>query len=121
MKKLPVFLAFFLAISFSVSAQDKQTDKKETVKVYGNCEMCQSRIEKAAKGAGASSAKWDVDSKVLTVSFNPAKGSLAKIEKSVAGSGYDTEHETSTKEAYDKLPECCQYDRKATTTEVKSN
>lgn len=121
MKKLTACLAFSLAIFFSVNAQ---ADKKETVKVSGNCEMCQSRIEKAAKAAGAASAKWNVESKVLSISYNPLKVSLSKIEKSVAAVGYDTEHEKSSADAYFNLPECCQYDREATTNgsgEIKTN
>jgi len=117
MKTVATFLAFILALSFSANAQIKQTEKKETVKVWGNCEMCQARIEKAAKSAGANSAKWNVESKILSVSYNPSKATLSKIEKAVASSGYDTEHEKSSDESYTELPECCQYDRKTTNSD----
>ena len=111
MNTLKSFLAILLiTVSSSLFAQNKQTT--DTVKVWGNCDMCQGKIEKAAKAAGASSAKWDVDSKILSVSYNPGKVSMEKIEKAVAAVGYDTEHQTATDKAYNKLSGCCQYDRK---------
>ena len=114
MKTFNIFIAFIMAIvSVSANAQSTQSIKKETVKVLGNCDMCRSRIEKAAKAAGASSATWDVDTKILLVSYNPAKATLDKIEKAVSTAGYDTEHTKASDAGYSKLPQCCQYERKA--------
>lgn len=110
MKIVSVLVAFF---ALFCTANANAQAKKDKVKVYGNCEMCQSKIEKAAKAAGATTATWDVDSKVLAVNYSEKKTSLSKIEKAVAEAGYDTEHEVSTTEAYNKLPGCCQYDRKS--------
>lgn len=106
-----IFALLFCVASFSLNAQSK-TNVTDSVKVWGNCEMCQTKIEKAAKAAGAASASWDVDSKMLTVSYKADKSSLPKIEKAVAAVGYDTDRETATDKAYNKLPECCHYDRK---------
>lgn len=99
-------------LSISADAQANVV-KKESVKVWGNCETCQKHIEKAAKEAGAASAKWSAETQILAVTYNPSKASLDKIEKSVAAAGYDTDHETAKDEAYNKLHTCCQYDRKA--------
>lgn len=100
-----------LFISASLFAQTK-----ETVKVWGNCEMCQKKIETAAKSAGASDASWNAETKVLTVSYKEKKTSLSKIEEAIAGVGYDTQNFTASDEVYNKLPGCCQYDRKAAGT-----
>jgi len=99
-----------LFISSSLFAQTK-----ETVKVWGNCEMCQKKIEGAAKDAGASSASWNSETKMLTVSYKEKKTSLSKIEEAIAGVGYDTQNFTASDEVYNKLPGCCQYDRKGAT------
>jgi Skp family chaperone for outer membrane proteins len=107
MKKFLLSSLVLLAIVFSVQAQNPTT-----IKVAGNCGMCKKHIEKAAKDAGATTATWDKVSKLLTVSFDPAKTSNDKIETSVAAAGYDTEHKQASEEAYKKLDECCQYDRK---------
>ena len=121
MKTIHLLFALIMGISsISLSAQNKQTVTNETVKVWGNCEMCKARIEKAAKAAGATSAKWNVDTKILSVSYNPTQVTMSKIEKSIANTGYDTNNELAGEEAYKKLPECCQYDRKPV-EEAKKN
>jgi hypothetical protein len=103
----------FLTICFSVLSVfvlNAQTTQK--IKVDGNCGMCKGHIEKAAKEAGAAKAEWDKVAKVLSVTFDAAKTSTDKIETAVAAAGYDTENKVATEEAYKKLEECCQYDRK---------
>ena len=112
MRTLKSFLLSFLFIGIAnfVSAQ-KQT---ETIKVSGECGMCKSKIEKAAKSAGASFAEWNVDKKVLTVKYNSSSTNTAKIEQAVANAGYDTQNIKATEEAYNKLHGCCKYDRAGT-------
>jgi copper chaperone CopZ len=107
MKKLIVLSVFMMAILFSANAQ---TSTK--LKVAGNCGMCKSSIEKAAKSAGAKTASWDMDAKLLTLIFD-GKTNLDKIETAIAAVGYDTEHKTATKASYDALHECCKYEREA--------
>ena len=88
-----------------------QKEKIETIPVSGNCGMCKSKIEKAAKGAGAAEAKWNVDAKTLTVKYNSFTTNAAKIQQAVASVGYDTRDVKTTGQAYDKLHGCCKYDR----------
>ena len=116
----PAF-AFFLLVSFSATSQTNGMVKKEvqsmateqtaTFKVLGNCGMCQKTIQKAAKMEGAIKADWDMDTHILTVTFNPAKTSLDAIQKAVALAGYDNAAYKAPDEAYQKLHGCCQYDR----------
>ena len=107
-------IAFVLISIFSI-AQAKPVVKSETIKVWGNCGMCKSHIEKAAKDAGATTATWNKDKKILTVKYDVSKTDNQKIQKSVADAGYDTKDFTGSDEAYKNLEECCQYDRKAAT------
>ena len=108
MKKILLLSTLLLTLSGIAIAQTPTT-----LKVSGNCGMCKKNIEKAAKNAGATSASWDKVSKVLTFSFDATKTSTDKIETSIAAAGYDTEHKEANAEAYKKLEECCQYERKA--------
>lgn len=86
--------------------------KTETVKVYGNCGMCQARIEKAAKSVeGVTKADWDKEKKELTVTYDPSVTNLEDIEREIAAVGHDTDSFKSTDETYDNLPSCCHYDR----------
>jgi mercuric ion binding protein len=108
-----IFPAIIMTIiSVSATGQNKQHLAQQTIKVWGNCQMCKARIEKAAKGAGAASAVWNVDSKILSVSYAPGNTSFQKIEKSLSAAGHDTTKENASDEAYNELPECCQYERK---------
>ena len=87
-----------------------QKTKTETFQVSGNCGMCEAKIEKAAKAAGATYADWNKDTKVITVKYNSTSSNLAKIQKSIADAGYDNVGVKTTTEAYDKLHDCCKYD-----------
>ncbi|MFC0772869.1 heavy-metal-associated domain-containing protein [Terrimonas alba] len=110
MKTLKIFS--FVALLMVSTASFAQS-KTETIPVSGNCGMCKSKIEKAAKTAGAADAKWDVDAKTLTVKYNSSTTNAAKIQTAVAAVGYDTRDVKATNEAYNKLHGCCQYDRTA--------
>lgn len=104
------------AILFSTASTQTavaQSTKTETIKVWGNCGMCQTKIEKAAKTAGAKSASWDTDSKELKVTYAVKKTSSEKIQEAIANVGYDTQDFTAKQSAYDNLHGCCKYDRKA--------
>lgn len=111
MKILSLFAAILFSI-FSINTSTAQTTKTETIKVWGNCGMCKTTIEKAAKKAGAKTANWNEDSKELKVSFSAKKTSSAKIQEAIAKSGYDTQDFTAVNSAYDNLHGCCKYDRK---------
>lgn len=101
------FLAFFFFCSASLFAKEKT----DNVKVLGNCESCKSRIEKAAKAAGATKADWNDETQILSVTYDDAGTSLLSIEKGIAAVGHDTRDVKATNVAYDKLHSCCQYDR----------
>ncbi|HMU48025.1 MAG TPA: heavy-metal-associated domain-containing protein [Chitinophagaceae bacterium] len=108
--KLLSLLAAGLFISQVTIAQKTVT---ETFPVSGNCGMCKSKIEKAAKEAGADEANWDKTKKEITVKYSTASTNTAKIQQKIAESGYDNAGFASTLEAYNKLPGCCKYERAA--------
>lgn len=116
MKALKIFslAALSLALTTVATAQTKT----ETFKVSGNCGMCKTKIEKAAKDAGAKSATWDTDKKELTVSYKSSSTNAAKIQEKIAEVGYDNVGFKATTEAYNKLHGCCKYER--STSETKA-
>jgi copper chaperone CopZ len=90
-------------------------NKVEKVKVYGNCDQCKLRIEKAAKAIdGVASANWDQKTKMMDLAFDDSKTNVDKVEMAIANVGHDTEKHKATDKAYSKLPGCCQYDRAKT-------
>ena len=117
MKTLKIFSIVLLCCSFATVSFAQKT-KTDTFQVLGNCGMCETKIEKAAKSAGATYAEWNKDTKVITVKYNSSSSDLAKIQKSIAEAGYDNAGVKSTTEAYDKLHACCKYDRTATSEKM---
>lgn len=118
MKALKLF-SFLAAGLLFTSASFAQKETQETFPVSGECGMCKSKIEKAAKQAGATYAAWDVDKKEITVKYNSAESNTAKIKQAIATSGYDSPGFTATDEAYDKLHQCCKYERVSAKSESK--
>ena len=113
MKTFKLFSIAILSLALTTAAS-AQT-KTETFKVSGNCGMCKTNIEKAAKAAGATSATWNEETKDLTVKYSSKTTNAAKIQQKIAGAGYDNAGFKSTTEAYKKLHGCCQYDREEAT------
>lgn len=103
--------AFLFFISTALFAQTKN----DTIKVNGECGMCKKKIEKAAKASGAASASWSPETKILLVSYNAKNTTSDKIQKAIAGVGYDTEKYKASDDAYNALDECCKYERKVVT------
>jgi copper chaperone CopZ len=87
------------------------SNKTETFKVWGNCDMCKARIEKAAKIDGVNMADWNKETKVLTLVYNPPVVKSDAILSKIATVGHDTEKFKASDEAYNRLPGCCKYNR----------
>jgi copper chaperone CopZ len=108
-------IAVLLIIIVGVSAQGqekKNKNAKYTTEVNGNCEQCQKRIQKAALSVpGVKSASWNIETHQLSVIINEEKCTLLDVKKAIAKVGHDTDEVKSTKEVYDNLHSCCQYER----------
>ena len=111
MKKILILL---LALPLGMVAQGKQKkNTKAQFTVYGNCEMCEKRIEKAALSVkGVKLADWDIPSNQISLIYNPNKVDLKTIHSSIAAEGYETSEAKAREEDYYELPKCCQYERK---------
>jgi copper chaperone CopZ len=106
-----IAMAILLTGFGNLHAQNENT-KTEQFKVYGNCGMCEKRIEKAAKSVdGVSAADWDQKTKMLEVKYDTSKTDLDKIEQAVADVGHDTDSKKADNKTYNALPGCCKYDR----------
>jgi hypothetical protein len=75
------FLAIAIAAMLMVTNSFAQTTKTETIKVSGNCGMCKSRIEAAAKMDGVSKADWNKETKMLTLAYDPSKVKSDDVQK----------------------------------------
>ena len=113
MKNIIVILLLAF-MGFTTQAQEKKNKNAKTeIHVSGNCEMCKKRIEKAALSvSGVKSADWHMDCGTLYLIVNEEKTNVAAIQKSIAKAGHDTDAVKATKEDYENLHACCQYERK---------
>ncbi len=115
--KILSLIALFMMGAVSVFAGNKT----EKIKVYGNCGMCENRIEKAVNAVdGVSKANWNKDTKMLEVTFDDTKTDIHKVHMAVAKAGHDTDMHKATDEAYNNLPSCCKYDRTAEKKDAKN-
>lgn len=94
----------------AVQAQIKNA-KSETVKIFGNCEMCKKTIEKAGNRKDVAMVNWNKDSKIATITYDTTATNQEEILKRIAVAGYDSEKNKASDAAYKALPGCCQYDR----------
>lgn len=103
-----------LIVSFSTKAQEKKSkNAKYDFEVNGNCEMCKKRIEKAAFSvSGVKSAEWHADDHILHLIINEQKCTATDIKKAIAEVGHDTDEVKATQEQFEKLHDCCMYERK---------
>lgn len=110
MKTKTIYLTMVIAI-LSLTTVFGQA-KTEKFKVYGNCGMCESRIEKAAKSVdGVTAADWNKQTKMIEVSFDALKTDVHKVHMAIAKAGHDTDMHKAKDETYNALPGCCHYDR----------
>lgn len=93
-----------------IQAQIKNA-KTETIKVYGNCGMCETTIEKEGSKTKLYKTDWNVDTKMASIIYDSKKTSADAVLKTIALSGYDNVSYLAPDEAYAKLPGCCKYDR----------
>ena len=99
-----VLVAMLSVFGFTASAQKTTIE----IKTSAVCGTCKSSIEKALKStSGVKSAKLDVKTKVVTVTYDAGKTDPAKIREAISKVGYDADDVKADPAAYSKLHECC--------------
>lgn len=106
-------IAILLLLSVVVSNAQIKNAKIESVKIYGNCGMCEAKIEKAGSLKNVANVDWNADTKMAVLSYDPKITSQDEILKRIALSGYDSDKFLAPDDTYSKLAGCCQYDREA--------
>ncbi|MFV5688670.1 DUF3347 domain-containing protein [Flavobacterium sp. ZT3R25] len=110
-KKIMMAIIVLLSVT-TVNAQIKNA-KTETVKIYGNCGMCKTTIEKAGNLKKVAQVDWNKDTKMAVLTYDSQKTNQEEILKRIALAGYDNNGFLAPEAAYNNLPGCCQYDREA--------
>jgi len=103
--------ALILLLTFSSCHAQLKNAKTENVKIYGNCGMCETTIEKAGNLKKVAQVDWNKDTKVATLIYDSTTTKQAEILKRIALAGYDSDLFLAPDDVYTQLPECCQYNR----------
>ncbi|HKO76063.1 MAG TPA: DUF3347 domain-containing protein [Flavobacterium sp.] len=108
-----IMMTIMLLFSFVASNAQIKNAKTEEVKIFGNCGMCESTIEKAGNLKKITQVDWNKDTKMAVLTYDSAITNKDEILRRIALAGYDSNSFLAPDNVYSKLPECCQYDRKA--------
>lgn len=106
-------MAILLLLSVVVSSAQIKNSKTESVKIYGNCGMCEAKIEKAGSLNNIASVDWNADTKMALLTYDSKVTNQDEILKRIALAGYDSNKFLAPETAYSKLSGCCQYNREA--------
>lgn len=118
--KITMMLCIASTSLTSCEAQVKNA-KTETVKIYGNCGMCETTIETAGNVKKVAKVDWDKDTKMAIITYDSMKTNQDEILKRIALAGYDSDKFLAPDDVYSKLHGCCQYERVTKTTIVKTD
>jgi copper chaperone CopZ len=120
MKSIQILIAITLLLSFTACNTQIKNAKTESVKIYGNCGMCESTIEKAGNIKKVAQVDWNKETKMATLTYDPSKTNQDEILKRIALAGYDSDQFLAPDDVYAKLPECCRYERVKKSETVKA-
>lgn len=116
--KAQVFIVWLVLLVMGTSVRavaqkhPAHLQRTEIIKVPGgSCDACKKTIERAARAGGASYARWDMESKMLKVSYDIQDANSQKIQQRIAGAGFDTPLVKAAHKAYEQLETCCRYER----------
>jgi copper chaperone CopZ len=102
------------------TAQIKNSKTIQT-KIYGNCNMCRSRIAEAGSIKNVVRVEWNPENKIASITYDSAKTTTQEIERRIALAGHDSDNFLAPDKVYDALPTCCRYDRIKKTVSVSVN
>ena len=123
---MKIMIAISVLLSTTGNAQIKNA-KTESVKIYGNCGMCETKIEKAGNIKKIANVDWNQETQMATLTYDAKKTNPDEILKRIALVGYDSDKFLAPDDVYNNLHGCCQYDRvakvpvKEETTSIASN
>ncbi len=108
-----MWMVIIVLLSITTSYSQIKNAVTESVKIYGNCEMCKATIEKAGNVKNSAKVDWNEETKMASITYNSKLTNKNAILKRIALSGYDSDSFLAPDLAYSKLMDCCKYERKS--------
>ena len=100
----------FLITLVNLKAENNYSEKTVVIDLSTNmiCTISMNIIKKALnKANGVQNIEFDVDSKLVTVTFDDSLTNLSKLEKILTDSGFNANDKPADLMAYESLPKCC--------------
>jgi periplasmic mercuric ion binding protein len=111
MKTLIIVVILFTGLmgrSQEEFGKNQKKDAEVKIQTSAQCGMCKERIEKSMVfEKGVKALTLDLETKILTVTYNEKKTDPEKLRKAITKIGYDADDLEAEPSAYDKLPDCC--------------
>lgn len=108
MKTLKASILSLMILVFFSATANSQNKEIIKIKTSAQCDMCKKRIEKELGYVkGVKKADLNLETKEVTVVYNPKKTSPEKIRAAISNSGYDADEVKANNKSYGNLPDCC--------------
>lgn len=103
---IAIILIALVFLSNPLFAQRRNTAEVK-IKTSAQCEMCKKAIEqKVLSEKGVKKALLDLDSKVVTITYNPKRTSPEKLRQVISEAGFDADDVPAVNKASKKLNDC---------------
>ena len=103
-----IITVLFLFIGIAAFPQSKKSETVD-IKTSAKCDDCKERIEKAlAFEKGVKDVKVNLETAVVSITYNPEKTNPTSLKKVISSIGYDADDIKAEEKAYHALPLCCQ-------------
>jgi periplasmic mercuric ion binding protein len=106
MKSIAIILSI-LALSIGQVFGQKGIEEIK-IKTSSQCEMCKHRLEESmAFERGVKKSSLDLETGIITVSYQAKRTNPDQIRLAISKTGYDADEVAAEPKAYAKLPACC--------------
>lgn len=95
---LHALVYLFLLAGITTKAQTPKAEM--SIKSSVVCDMCKKKVEKALAFKGVEKSTVDLNTKIITVSYDPQQTTPEKIRSAVSKAGYDADEVKADPKAY---------------------
>ncbi len=108
MKKIVIISLFTFIFSMFLFESKAQKIKTEEIQTSAQCEMCKERLESNLSfEKGIKDVNLDMETKKISISYNPKKTDLSSLKELISEIGYDADDIKANTVVYKDLPVCC--------------
>lgn len=102
-----ITFSFFLLLAITNTLKAQETKAEITIKSSVVCDMCKKKVEKVLTFKGIEKSSVDLQTKMITVTYDPQQTNPEKIKTAIANAGYDADEIKANPKAYKRLDKCC--------------